>query len=166
MKMTPNKSFIPRTLKLLALATTLCTGLLWAQVQWPFTTPITPGSQRSGMQAVQSQIGWLQNSTRTAANYANADLVWQHFQAVRAAYNGFMGTLTQQQLNYGANDFAELSAGLDVIQEAFAQYENDLSSGRSASTALRSLCQVLRDASAVWLQEFNQDCRRLRVGMN
>jgi hypothetical protein len=162
----PRKSALPAALILLATLATFFTGWLWAQFPGPFATPTTPDTQRSFKKAVQAQVGWLQSSTRTAPSYATggADLVWQQFQSVRGAYNNFKTSLTPQQVQYGANDLAELDAGLDIIQEAFTGYQNDLASGRSASTALRSLCQVLNQAAGFWLQEFNKDCARMRAG--
>jgi hypothetical protein len=115
---------------------------------------------------VRSQINWLLNATRTASNFgANGyGNLWGQFQAVRNAYNTFKQSLNPRQLGEGANSFAELDAGLDIIQEAFTNYQNDVAAGRAANLALRDLCQVLREASQMWLQEFNKDCSRLRVG--
>ena len=107
----------------------------------------------------------MQNATRTAGNFTDGvGLVWQQFQYLRASYEGFTATLNPQQLANGANELAELSAGLDILQESFANYQNDVGGGRSANAALAELCQVLRQASGVWLQELNKDCARLGVG--
>ena len=118
------------------------------------------------MSAVRSRVAWLQNATRTAPSYATgADgLVWQQFQLLRGAYQAFTMTLNPQQAANGANDLAELASGLDILQEAFSNYQDDVANGRDQSAALRDMCQVLRQAAGVWLQEFNKDCSRLRAG--
>jgi hypothetical protein len=123
-------------------------------------------SQRAALNQVRTQVGWLQNATRTAPNYGagGADVVYQQFQILRDMYNGFTRTLNPGQLNNGANEWAELSAGLDIIQESFAYYQQDVEKGRPVGVALKDLCQVMREASQVWLQQFNRDCTRLRVG--
>ncbi len=134
--------------------------------QWPFGTPTTPDAQRNALSAVKAQFNWLQNATRTASNFGaqGYDNVWRTFQAARATYEVLKSTLTSQQLTYGANDLAELDAGLDIIQEAFAYYQADLAAGQSVSNALRNMSRVLRQSSDVWLRELNKTCSRLRVG--
>jgi hypothetical protein len=134
--------------------------------QFPFAAPTTPDAQRNALSAVRSQVNWLQNATRTAPSYANAGygMVWQQFESLRSAYNALTQTLNPQQLAQGANDFAELSAGLGIIQEAFTNYQEAVAAGQPANTALRDMCQILREASQVWLRELNTRCSRLRVG--
>ena len=126
------------------------------------------GAQRSAMGAVRSQVTALKNATRTAPNFTSGgsghDLLWQQFQSLRSAFGELLQTLNSRQASDGANEFAELNGALDIIQEAFNNYQNDVDSGRSPNVALRDLCQVLYQASGVWLQEFNKDCSRLRVG--
>lgn len=61
-------------------------------------------------------------------------------------------------------EHVELEAGLGILQEAYANYQQDLGLGRRPSVALRDMCQVLRRGADVWLEEFNQVCARLRVG--
>ncbi len=149
---------------LLAALAALAVDLAYAQFP-PFATPTTPDAQRGALAGVQAQIGWLQNATRTSPNNPGGyDLLWQRFQDVRGAFNAFKSTLTPAQTQYGANDLAELDAALDIIQGAFANYQGDLSTGRSSALALRSLCQVLNQTATLWVQELNQDCARLRVG--
>jgi hypothetical protein len=128
--------------------------------------PTTPSAQRNALNAVRSQVGWLQNATRSAPGYVGtgADMLWQQFQQLRGAYNGFTMTLNPQQVAYGANELAELSAGLDILQEAFANYQDDLANGRSDRLALNDLCQVLQQGSQVWLQQLNRNCSKIRVG--
>ena len=59
---------------------------------------------------------------------------------------------------------AELDSGLDIIQEAFTDYQTAVANGQSDSSAFANMCQVLNEAMGVWGQEFKQDCRQLRVG--
>jgi len=67
-------------------------------------------------------------------------------------------------LSAGANQVAELDSGLDIIQEAFADYQNAVANGQSDSSAFANMKQVLNEAMGVWVQEFKKDCRQLRVG--
>jgi len=123
-------------------------------------------AQRNGMSLVLNQINWLQNATRTASAQANNGygLLAQQFQAVRGQYAGFKSSLTPQQVTMGANQLAELDAGLDIIQEAFTDYQTSVANGQSIYTAMANLCQVLNEALGVWAQEFKRDCRQLQVG--
>ncbi len=152
----------------LLLVLPLVTVLSFSSVaQWPpFATPTTPAAQRGALNAVRSQINWLQNATRTSSNYGGQGYgnIQQSFQAVRDAYGALKRTLTPQQAAYGANDLAELDAGLDIIQEAFGNYDEDVAAGQPVSTALNNLGRILRQSCAVWLQEFNRTCSSLRVG--
>ena len=154
-------------MKSLWLAFIVALGACLALAQPPgFAPATTPMAQRSAIGTVRSQVNWLQNATRTAGNYATGapDLLLQRFQAVRGAYNAFKASLTPQQLDLGANELAELDAGLNIIEEAFSNYQQDVASGQSASSALRNLGRLLNDASAVWLKEFDTDARHLQVG--
>jgi len=139
---------------------------LYAQIPPPFAAPTTPAAQRSSLKAVQTQVKWLQDATRTAPNYVTggADKLWQQMQVVRGAYSAFKATLAPAQVAHGANDLAELDAGLDIIEEAFVGYQEEIAGGRSPSVALRGLCQVLTQSMGLWLRELNQSSNRLRVG--
>jgi hypothetical protein len=144
--------------------------ILWTpqtSAQWPFAVPTTPAAQRSALNAVRSQISWFQNATRTAPNYGEQGYgnVWGQFQGLREAYNAMKATLNPQQLAYGANAFAELDSGLDILQEAFTNFQNDVAAGRNSRSAFRDMCQVLREGSHVWAQQLNQDCAQLHVGL-
>ena len=141
-------------------------GRLAAQAPWPPGAVPTPNDQRNSQRLVKSEVQWLQNATRTAPNYGTGGYanVRAQFEKLCAVYSNFKQTLSPRQLDFGGNDLAELDAGLGIIQEAFSVYENDVANGRSISTALRSMCQVLSQASALWLQEFNRVCTRMRVG--
>jgi hypothetical protein len=149
-----------------------CSTPIPAQPVWPYgappamTVPQTPQAQRTELNNLRSQVSWLQNATRTASSYATGgiDAVWQQFQRMRASYGVFRMTLTPAQLAAGANEIAELDAGLDILQEAFGNYQQDVAQGRPAHPALRDMCQVLGQAAGVWLQQLNRDCARLRVG--
>jgi hypothetical protein len=123
-------------------------------------------AQRNALSNLRSRVKWLQNATRSASSYRTgaAEMLWQQFQFLRGSYNAFTTTLNPQQANYGANDWAELNAGLDIIGEAFTNYQDDLAQGRLPTLALNDLCRVLQQASNVWLQELNKDCARLQVG--
>jgi hypothetical protein len=118
------------------------------------------------LSTVRSQVGWLDNATRTAPNFGaqGADNVWQQFQTLRGAYVALKQTLTPQQAAQGANSLAELDAGLDIIQEVFPNYQDAVAAGQPVNSALREMCQLLRQTCALWLQELNKCCSRLRVG--
>ena len=135
--------------------------------QWPLGPgPVTPQAQRNALGALRSQIKSFQNNTRTAPNYGPSgyDNVLSQFEALRGAYQGLKHTLNPSQLQKGANALAELDAGLDIINEAFTNYQNDLAAGREARRALREMCDVSREAIQVWAQELEKTCSRLRVG--
>lgn len=134
--------------------------------QWPLGAPATPQAQRNAFGAVKSQVGWVQNATQVAPNYGAQGYgnVWQAFEGLREAYRAFKATLSPQQLAYGANQLAEFDAGLDIIAEAFTNYQEDVSAGRPAGPALRNMCSVIRQACGLWLQELNKTCSRLHVG--
>jgi hypothetical protein len=91
-------------------------------------------------------------------------MLFRQFQRVRLAYEACVRTLNQKQLAQGANEVAELSAGLDIIQEAFTNYHDDISAGRATSAAFNDLCQILQDASSVWVAQLNQNSSRLQIG--
>jgi hypothetical protein len=149
----------------------LSAGLLYAQIPWgnPFPgapSPTTPMAQRNAQLTVKNQVNYFQNSTRTASSYGDGGYgqVWQQFQTVQGAFIAFKNTLNAQQLSNGANDLAELDAGLGILEEAFSNYTQDVNDGQSSTSAFNNMCQVLYQASGVWLQQFNTVCNRLRVG--
>src|SRR5215471_13399896 len=111
---------------------------LVAPAQWPYGVPITPDMQRNALNAVRAQVSWFQNTTRTAPNYGENGYgnVLQQFDGLRAAYSALKQTLTPQQSTAGANAFAELDAGLNILEEAFTNYQNDVASGRLVRSAL------------------------------
>jgi hypothetical protein len=153
-------------LGLLAGLAVLWVSVVCAQTQWPFAAPTTPMAQRNSLNLVVNQVNWFQNATRTASSYSGNGygLLVQQFQAVRDQYSGLKSTLTPQQLNAGANQLAELDAGLNIIQEAFNDYQTAVGNGQSSTTAFANMTRVLNEAMGVWAQELKRDCRDLRVG--
>jgi hypothetical protein len=135
--------------------------------QAPSLTPFSmKDTQRSALNQVRGQVKWLQNATRTATRSpaGGYDVLGRQYQTLCASFDAFKRSLAPAQLDSGANDLAELDAGLGIIGEAFGIYQQELASGRSSTLALRDLCTVLRDAIGLWLQELNRSCARLRIG--
>ncbi len=166
MKSVTKTVVLPAALGLLVSLALPWANLVYAQAPWPVAPPTTPMAQRNAMNLVVNQVRWFQNATRTASSYTGGGygLLVQQFQAVQDQYASFKSTLTPQQLTSGANQVAELDSGLGIIQEAFADYQTAVANGQSASTAFANLKGVLYEAMGVWMQEFKQDCRQLRVG--
>jgi len=126
-------------------------------------------AQKNGQSTVQSEVAWFQSSARSAPSYgdggdAGYGLVWRQFEMLQASYNAFKSTLTPQQGAAGANDLAQLDAGLGILEEAFTNYQQAVINGQSSITALHDMCQALYQGSGVWLQDFNSVCWRLQVG--
>jgi hypothetical protein len=143
---------------------------LWpvsAPAQPAFDSANTPHVQRNALNSVRSHVNWLQNSTRTASNFGEQGYgsVRRSFEELRLAYVALTQALTPQQSAHGANDLAELNTGLDIIQEAFTYYEDDVAAGKSPRAALANLCRVLRQDSTLWLQELNKTSFRLQIGL-
>ncbi len=166
MKYSTKKLALPAALVLLVSLALLVGNMVSAQAPWPFAPPTNPMAQRNAMNLVVNQVNWFQTATRTASAYSGGGygVLVQQFQAVRDQYAAFKSTLNPQQLTSGANQVAELDAGLDIIQEAFTDYQTAVANGQSAASAFSNMCQVLREAMGVWVQEFKQDCRQLQVG--
>jgi hypothetical protein len=166
MKSSTTKIALPLGLGLMVSLVLLCASVFYAQAQWGVAPQTTPMAQRNAMNLVVNQVSWFQNATRTASSYSGNGygLVVQQFQTVRDQYNGFKSTLNPQQLTNGANQLAELDSGLDIIQEAFTDYQNAVANGQSNNSAFANMCQVLNQAMGVWIQEYKQDCSQLRVG--
>src|ERR1039458_7897028 len=166
MKLISSKLALPCGLGLLVSLAVLWASVVYTQAQVPFGTPTTPMAQRNALNLVFNQVNWFQNATRTASSYAGGGygLLLQQFQAVRDQYNGLKSTLTPQQLASGANQLAELDAGLEIIQEVFTDYQTAVANGQSSSTASANMGKVLNKAIGVWAQELKRDCRQLRIG--
>jgi hypothetical protein len=166
MKFISSKLAPPLGLGLSVILAVLWASGLDAQAQLPFAAPTNPMAQRNSLNLVLNQVSLFQNATRTASAHAGGGygMLVQQFQAVRNQYGALKNTLTPPQLAAGANQLAELDAGLDILQEAFTDYQAAVANGQSSSTALANMCQVLNEASRVWAQELKQDCRQLQVG--
>jgi hypothetical protein len=121
-------------------------------------------AQNNAMNLVLNQVRLCQNATRASSYQNGYGLLVQRFQEIRSQYAGFKTTLTPAQWNYGGNRLAELDAGLDIIQEAFADYQTAVANGQSPSHAYNNLKQVLNQALATWAQEFRQVSHQIRVG--
>jgi hypothetical protein len=161
-----SRNGLSRGLGLLVSVAVLAVSAVYAQDQSPFAPPTTPMAQRNGLNLLLNHVNWFQNATRTASSYSGGGygLLVQEFQVVRGQYSGLKSTLTSQQWESGASQLAELDAGLDIIQEAFTDYQTAVVNGQSSTTASANLRQVLSEAMRVWTQELKQDCRQLRVG--
>src|SRR5262245_42769802 len=131
-----------RTTSLAKLAFILLATTLWTvpggSQPWPyappppFAAPTNPTAQRGAANGVRSQVGWVQNACQDASGYCDNGygMVWQQFQNLRGAWIGFKNTLSPQQLSAGANEIAELDAGLDILQESFNNYQEDVAAGQ------------------------------------
>jgi hypothetical protein len=137
-------------------------GLLNSQVGYP----TSPDTQRATYNNLLAQGRVLQNAIQTVPNYRTGgdDILAQQFQILCAAYVDFKRSLNTQQQYYGANDLAELDAGLDIIGGAFANCQQDLTAGRSPNYAMRTLCKVLGQGTGLWFRQLDQVSKRLRVG--
>jgi len=148
----------------------VCLAALWplhVSAQWAFAPPTTPDAQRNALNAVRSQVNWLENNTRTASNFAPEQgygSLRREFDGLRLAYVEFLQTLTPEQLDRGANSLGELYEGLDIMDGAFANYEDDIAGGKTAGVALNNMCRVLRQSSDLWLKDLDKTASQLRVG--
>ena len=155
-----------RGLGLLVSLAVFWASMVYTQAQLPFAPPTTPMAQRNAMNLVLNQVNWFQNAARISSSYPGGGygLLVQQFQAVRDQYNGFKSTLTPQQLASSTNQLAELDAGLDIIQQAFTDYQTAVANGQPSNTVSANLRQVLNKAIQVWTHKLKQDRRQLRVG--
>ena len=151
-------------LGLLACLVTASVVRVGAQPIWPRVVAVTAMAQNNAMNVVQNQVRLCQNATHGSSYMNGYALLTQQFQEVRNQYAGFKGTLTSWQTGYGGNRLAELDAGLDIIQEAFADYQAAVANGQAPSRAFNTMKQVLNQALGVWMQEFKQVCGQVRVG--
>jgi hypothetical protein len=119
-------------------------------------------AQRNTLRAVFAQVDWFRNATRTAPNFpfGGCQMLQDQFELLRAQYNNQLkSTLTARQLTLGANDLAELDAGLDVIEEALVS----LQSGADRFV-FSKMCRVLNEAMREWGKEMDRVSRRLKIG--
>jgi len=166
MKFISSKLGLPRGLGLLVSLVVSWASVVNIQAQAPFAPPTNPMAQHNALNLLLNQVNWFQNATRSASSHPGGGygLLVHQFQAVRDQYNGFKSTLTPQQLTSSANQLAELDAGLDIIQQAFTDYQTAVANGQTSNTASANLRQVLNESIRVWTQELKQDRRQLRVG--
>lgn len=160
------KTALPAGLGLLVGFVALSAESVCAQTAWPFAPPTNPMAQQNYMNLVLNQVRWFHNVSRSAASYSGGGygVLVQQFQGLRDQYAGFKSSLTPNQLNSGANQLAELDAGLDIIQEAFTDYQTAVTNGQSSRTAYSNMSRVLNEAITVWGQQFRQTCNQLQVG--
>jgi len=123
-------------------------------------------TQRQAQAAVYNQLRELYRATQNARNYGDegVQLVSQQFQLLRKSYQDFTATLTADQSAARANEWAELDAGLEILQQAFDNYRQDINAGRTTATALSDLVLVLEQGGRVWLQNFNAAVQSLAQG--
>src|SRR5262249_47708671 len=95
-----------------------------AQAPWPNIAPL-PANQRQLLQRLQSQLSTLDDAIQNSPRLRTAQdaVLWNHFGNVRASFQALTQVLSPAQVQRGANDLAELDAGLAIISEAFANYE-------------------------------------------
>jgi len=137
---------------------------LRGQPPW-FTPPPTPAAQRNALNFLRGQVDWFRTAAQNAPRFGTGryGMVWGRFLNVREAYRAFQRTLTPLQLRTVANELAELEAGLDIIQEGFIDYQQDVGSGRLANAAFRSMSQALDQAASVWQQELDRVAGQLGI---
>jgi hypothetical protein len=164
--MTTLRRFIVTTLAITSVLTLSGPAPVHAQFPTPYPAAPIPFSQRQLFDQLKMQLNWLNNATRTASNFGpGADTVlWNNFEGIRVGFGALTRSLSPKQLDYGANDLAELDAGLAIIGEAFTNFQDDLSNGRSVTVAYHTLCQVLRESMRLWAQELNRVAKRLQIG--
>ncbi len=160
------KKLIPySTLAISACLVLSSANRLSAQPPWPFAPVMPPMAQSQAMNLVLNQVSWFQNATRRRSSPdSDHGFLVQQYQAVRDQFGGFRRTLSPHQLDVGATQWAELQAGLDIIQEAFTDYQTAVANGQSSQSAYANMCKVMNQAIGIWAQEFKKDCRQLRVG--
>jgi hypothetical protein len=122
-------------------------------------------SPEEALRGVRSEVGWLRSATRTAPNFLRDGYgnLWQRFASLRSSFERFKGTLSPDQQMRGANELAELSSGLDIIQEVFGDSSRGAAESLANPMAFRRMCGVLDRAVAAWATEMEQVSRRLGV---
>jgi len=130
-----------------------------------FTPPPTPESQRNALNFLRGQVDWFRTAAQNAPRFGTGryGMVWGRFLNVREAYRAFQRTLPPLQLRTVANVLAALDAGLDILQEGFIDYQQDVGSGRIANAAFRSMSQALQQAVVVWMQELDRVAGLLQI---
>jgi hypothetical protein len=166
MKFISSKLTLPPGLGLLVSVAVLWASVVYTQAQLPIAPPTNPMAQHNALNLLLNQVSWFRNAARIASSNPGGGygLLVQQFQAVRDQYNGFKSTLTPQQLASSANQLAELDAGLEIIQQAFTDYQTAVANGQSINTAFANMRKVLKEAIRIWTQKLKQNRRQLRVG--
>ena len=162
----PRTLFALTGLTLFLALVTLSQGPIPARAQDDEMPQLPRDAQQGPLNQVRFEADALLKLTVTAQRYSDTayDTVGQQFERLRFAFGALARTLTPAQLDAGANDLAELDAGLGTIGQAFAAYQDDLAQGRALRAAVQDLCAMLRDGTRFWLGEFNRDCARLKIG--
>lgn len=122
--------------------------------------------QHHALDPLLTQIDKFQKSTWSAPGMYHKggyETLWQNFQAVRRSFSAFKGVLTERQTYEGANDLAELDAGLTTIQESFTHYQSDIARKPETSARFQTLCTTLFRSMKVWRTEASNDWDRWRV---
>ncbi|HMP84803.1 MAG TPA: hypothetical protein PKA41_19085 [Verrucomicrobiota bacterium] len=129
-------------------------------------SPPDTDAQRNDMQNVKIQTRSLVNACNQGFNDASDpyQYVLYNFNSLRAQYNLFRNTMTSQQVSRAANEWSELDSGLDILAEAFSDYQEQTPAGTFNVSAFRNMCSVLGQASGVWLSEFTDACGRSQIG--
>ena len=137
MKFISSKLALPRGLGLLVSLAAFWASVVYIQAQLPFAPPTNPMAQHNALNLLLNQVSWFRNAARIASSNPGGGygLLVQQFQAVRDQYNGFKSTLTPQQLASSANQLAELDAGLEIIQQAFTDYQTAVANPTFATGA-------------------------------
>jgi hypothetical protein len=127
-----------------------------------FTVSLSP---EEALRGVRSEVGWLRSATRTAPNYVRDGYsnLWDRFQSLRSAFDRFKATLSPDQQARAANELAELSSGLDIIQEAFGDSSRGAAESQANPTAFRRMCGVLDRGVVFWSNEFERVNRLLNI---
>lgn len=125
-----------------------------------------PVNQRQLFNQLQRQLEMFADLTRNAVkvNQPPDVILWHEFERICMSFERLESSLAPIQLDRGANDLADLNAGLDIIAEAFPNFQKDLDRGRPVPEAVRTLCQVLRDAMKLWGQQLSRVAHRLQIG--
>ncbi len=91
-----------------------------------------PQNLEYALRAVRSEVAWFRDATRTSPNLVRDgyNTLWQRFHSLQVAFECYRRSLTPAQQSRGANELAELSAGLDIIREAFDDYRTSTAPGQ------------------------------------
>jgi hypothetical protein len=123
-------------------------------------------NQRQVLNNFQRQLDMFDDAIRNTTRFNTPPdvMLWHNFDGLRVGFQTIKSSLAPVQVQRGANDLADLDAGLAIIAEAFPNFQEDLNNGRSYQVALHTLRQVLRDSMRIWTQQFNSVARRLQIG--